>query len=54
LIRVHALHPAILNDATREDIRSLLFEEWLVEQRARARISAPLLVDAGPAETDSQ
>lgn len=53
LIRVHALHPATLDDETRENIQSLLFEEWLAERRGRARISAPLLEDEDTAEGGS-
>ncbi len=43
LIRVHSLHPATLDEATREQIKSSLFGEWLSRQRSKAQISAPLL-----------
>ncbi len=44
LVKVESLHPATLDDDTREAIKSLLFEEWLDEQRRKARIAAPLLI----------
>jgi parvulin-like peptidyl-prolyl isomerase len=43
LIRVHAIHPAALDEATREQIKSTLFGEWLALQRTRAQICMPLL-----------
>jgi putative peptide maturation system protein len=43
LIRVERLHPATLNDATRDAVKSLLFAEWLNEQRGKAKISVPLM-----------
>lgn len=43
LVKVEAIHPATLNDATRESIKSMLFDEWLSEQRRKAKISVPLL-----------
>jgi len=42
LIKVEALRPATLDEATREEIKSLLLNEWLSDQRSRARISALL------------
>ena len=46
LIKIESLHPAILNDSTREEIKSLLFDEWLTERRRKARISIPLLAES--------
>lgn len=43
LIRVHSLHPATLDEAARERIKSSLFEEWLARQRGKAKIRMPLL-----------
>lgn len=43
LIRIHALSPATLDEATRAEIQARLFDEWLSEQRRKARISIPLL-----------
>jgi putative peptide maturation system protein len=43
LIKMEALHLAALNDATRETIKSVIFDEWLAEQRRKARLSVPLL-----------
>jgi putative peptide maturation system protein len=42
LIKVEALQPATLNEATREEIKSMLFHEWLAEQRSREQISVPM------------
>ena len=47
LIRVHALHPATLDDETREEIKALLFVEWLDERRRKARINTPVLTMLG-------
>jgi hypothetical protein len=43
LIRVHALRPATLDEATRAEIKARLFDEWLSERRRKARVSVPLL-----------
>jgi putative peptide maturation system protein len=43
LVKVEALHPATLDDAMRESIKSLLFTEWLNDRRLKAKISVPLL-----------
>ena len=43
LVKVEALHPATLDDAMRETIKSLLFTEWLTQRRLKAKISMPLL-----------
>ena len=43
LVKVEELHPATLNETTRERIESLLFDEWLSEQRRKAQISFDLL-----------
>jgi putative peptide maturation system protein len=47
LIKVESLHPAVLDDAMRETIMSLLFREWLSERRLNVRISIPLLEPSG-------
>jgi parvulin-like peptidyl-prolyl isomerase len=52
LIRVEALHPAILDDSLRGMISQQLFDEWLSEQYRKARISLPLLAPASPADED--
>src|SRR5262249_14278274 len=54
LIGVHALHPATLDEVTREQIKSSLFKEWLSWQRGKAEISAPLLEEIGEAKTDKE
>jgi parvulin-like peptidyl-prolyl isomerase len=51
LIRVHTLHPATLDEATREQIKIMLFEEWLSRQRSKAQINAPLLDEIEAAES---
>lgn len=43
LIKVESLRPAVLDEGTREAIRSTLFVEWLAAQREHTRIQAPLL-----------
>ncbi len=43
LVKLETLHPATLDDAMRETIKSLLFDDWLACQRLKARISIPLL-----------
>lgn len=43
LVKVEARHPAMLDDATRETIKSHLFKEWLDERRRKAKIAMPLL-----------
>jgi len=43
LVKVEALHPARLDDAMRENIKSVLFNEWLAARRLKAKISMPLL-----------
>ena len=43
LIKVESLQTAVLDDSMRETIKSLLFDEWLTEQRRKAQISIPLL-----------
>jgi len=43
LIRVHELHLATLDEATCEQIKTLLFGAWLSRQRSKAQISMPLL-----------
>ena len=42
LVKVEAIHLASLNDSLRENIKSLLFEDWLTGQRQKAKISIPL------------
>lgn len=43
LFKVEAIHRATLDEASREVIKSLLFDEWLSERRSKARIRVPLL-----------
>ena len=43
LIKVEAVRHAMLDDATREHLKSLLFREWLTEQRGKAQITMPIL-----------
>lgn len=43
LIKIESLHPARLDDALRETIKSQIFDDWLCEQRRKAKISIPLL-----------
>jgi len=43
IVKVEALHPAVLDDTMRETIKSELFEEWLNKRRLKARVSLPLL-----------
>jgi parvulin-like peptidyl-prolyl isomerase len=42
LVKLEAIHLATLDDSLRETIKSLLFEDWLAGERARAKISIPL------------
>lgn len=46
LIKIEALHPATLDNTTREAIKSRLFDEWLKEQRRKAQIGVPLLTES--------
>jgi peptidylprolyl isomerase len=43
LILVEAVHRAVLDEPARERIRAILFDEWLDQERARARVRVPLL-----------
>lgn len=43
LVKIEALHPAKLDDAMRETIKAILFNEWLTERRLKATIRIPLL-----------
>lgn len=43
LIKIETQHRGQLNDATREAIKAQLFDEWLKEQRRKARIKFSLL-----------
>lgn len=43
LLRVEALQPATLDDATRGEIRKRLFDDWLQDARANACLHTPLL-----------
>ena len=45
LVKVEAVHLAMLDDTIRETIKSLLFEDWLAAERVKARISIPLFED---------
>ena len=42
LVKVEALHLATLDESLRETIKSLLFEDWLADQRLQAKIRIPL------------
>jgi parvulin-like peptidyl-prolyl isomerase len=42
LVKLEAIHLATLDDSLRETIKSLLFEDWLCGERAKAKISIPL------------
>ena len=42
LLKLEALHLARLDEAMRETIKSLLFEDWLTGQRLKAKIRIPL------------
>jgi parvulin-like peptidyl-prolyl isomerase len=52
LVKVESLHPATLDDDTRETIQSYLFEEWLSNQRRKAQISVPLLEETEEDESE--
>jgi parvulin-like peptidyl-prolyl isomerase len=43
LVRVEDVHPASLDDLTREEIKNTLFREWLAAQRENTPIRTPLL-----------
>jgi putative peptide maturation system protein len=43
LIKVEEFHFARLDESMRETIKSLLFSQWLTEQRLKAKIKIPLL-----------
>jgi len=43
IIKVESVHPAKLDETTRDEIKSTLFAEWLKAQRENTRIQAPLL-----------
>ena len=43
VVKVEALIPATLDDAMREAIKSLLFDDWLNDQRLKAKIRIRLL-----------
>ena len=42
LVKLEAIHLASLDASVRENIKSLLFEDWLASQRLKAKISIPL------------
>ena len=42
LVKVEAIHLAVLDESLRETIKSLLFEDWLTAERRKAKISIPL------------
>ena len=46
LIKIEASRRGLLDDATREAIKAQLFDEWLQEQRRKARITFPLLEES--------
>jgi len=43
ILKIESLHHAVLDDPMREVIADQLFEEWLADQRRKARVSIPLL-----------
>lgn len=43
LFKVEALHPAKLDEQMRAAVKARLFDEWLQEQRRKAKVSTPLL-----------
>jgi parvulin-like peptidyl-prolyl isomerase len=45
LLKVEDLHPAVLDETTRQTLRTALFEEWLNDRRRKAEIQIPLLED---------
>jgi parvulin-like peptidyl-prolyl isomerase len=47
LVLVHALRPAALDNVTREEIRTKLFEQWLAALRNSSRVVTPLLENEG-------
>jgi putative peptide maturation system protein len=46
LIKIEASRRGVLDDATREAIKARLFDEWLQEQRRKARIKFSLLEES--------
>jgi len=52
LVRVHELHQATLDKATREQIKTFLFGAWLSRQRSKAQLSMPLLELSGEIEDE--
>jgi hypothetical protein len=42
ILRTISLHPATLDDATREQIKDRMFNDWLADTRAKAHIELPL------------
>ncbi|HKO96473.1 MAG TPA: peptidylprolyl isomerase [Pyrinomonadaceae bacterium] len=53
LVKLEGLVPAELDDEMRETIKTVLFDEWLAEQRRKARIKVPLL-DAAEDESNAE
>src|SRR5688572_2991946 len=43
LVKIERIYPAVLDDEVRETIKTVLFSEWLSQQRSKARITVPLL-----------
>jgi putative peptide maturation system protein len=43
LLKIEALHPAVLDETTRQTLKTALFEEWLNARRREAEIQTPLL-----------
>lgn len=52
-LRVISLHPAHLDDETREEIMDRMFSEWLEDARAKAKIEIPLF-DGVPAVVEAK
>jgi putative peptide maturation system protein len=52
LIKVESIQAAKLDDSMRARIKSQLFEEWLKEQRRKAKIAIPLLEPAAAEDSD--
>jgi putative peptide maturation system protein len=54
LIKVESLRPARLDDGLREKIKAQLFDEWLAEQRRKAKIRVPLLETETPLQEEAE
>lgn len=54
LFKIEAVNRAALDEATREAIKSRLFDEWLSERRRKANINVPLLLPEAAADEDGE